>query len=111
MREIRRITLGAELASGGMARVHLGLLRAEGGFTRTVAVKVMHPHLAKDETFRRMFLDEARIVGRIRHRNVVDTVDVFEEEGELFLVMDYVNGPSLSMLLRLLEERRDHVPI
>ena len=100
MRELSRYLVCAELAAGGMAAVHIGRLRAEGGFTRVIAVKVMHAHLAKNPEFRAMFLDEARIVGRLHHRNLVDTLDVFEEEGDLFLVMDYVHGPALSAVIK-----------
>ena len=70
------------------------------GFSRIVAVKRMHPHVARDPEFVAMFLDEARIAARIRHSNVIQTVDVVAEAGELFLVMEYVEGESLSRLLR-----------
>ena len=52
-----------------------------------------------------MFLDEARLAARIRHPNVVQTLDVVALDGELFLVMDYVQGESLSRLLRASREQ------
>ena len=87
------------IASGGMATVHIGRLIGRGGFSRTVAIKKMHPHLAQDPAFVSMFMDEARLAGRIRHPNVIGTIDVVASQGELFLVMEYVHGESFSKLL------------
>lgn len=98
-----RYTLHAELASGGMASVHLGRLAGDAGFGRTVAIKRLHPQYAKDPDFVRMFLDEARLAARIHHPNVVPTLDVVAESGELFLVLEYVRGESLSTLARTLQ--------
>jgi serine/threonine protein kinase len=97
---VGRYALYAEIASGGMATVHFGRLIGPVGFSRTVAIKRLHPQFAKDAEFVTMFLDEARIAARIRHPNVVGTLDVVATESELFLVMDYVQGESLSRLAR-----------
>jgi serine/threonine-protein kinase len=83
-----------------MATVHLGRLLGPVGFSRTVAIKRSHPEMAADPEFVSMFLDEARLAARIRHPNVVSTLDVVALEGELFLVMDFVQGESLSRLMR-----------
>ncbi len=58
-----------------------------------------------------MFLDEARIVSRIRHPNVVATLDVVESDGELFLVMEYVHGESLGKLLKACSTQGLTIPI
>jgi len=97
-RAIGRYLLFGEIAAGGMATVHFGRLSGPAGFSRTVAIKRLHPNLAKDPEFVAMFLDEARLAARIRHPNVVPTLDVVATEGEIFLVMDYVQGESLSRL-------------
>src|SRR3954462_10269515 len=99
-RTVGRYVLYGELASGGMATVHFGRLSGAVGFARTVAIKRLHPHYAKDPEFVTMFLDEARLCGRIRHPNVVATLDVVTTEGEIFFVMEYVAGEALSKLLR-----------
>ena len=83
-----------------MASVCLGRLLGPVGFSRTVAIKRMHPHFAKEQEFVAMFIDEARVAARVRHPNVVPTLDVVQTEQELFLVMDYVHGESLARLLR-----------
>jgi serine/threonine protein kinase len=81
-----------------MATVHFGRQSGAAGFSRTVAIKRLHPNLAKDPEFVAMFLDEARLVARIRHPNVVPTIDVVATEGEVFVVMEYVHGESLARL-------------
>jgi serine/threonine-protein kinase len=98
------------IAAGGMATVHFGRLLGPAGFSRTVAVKRLHPEYASDPEFVAMFLDEARLAARIRHPNVIPTLDVVAIKGELFLVMEYVHGESYARLLRAARERRVLVP-
>jgi serine/threonine protein kinase len=94
-----RYQLLARIAAGGMATVYIGRLREAGAGGPLVAVKRAHPHLVRDPVFARMFLAEARLASRIHHPNVVQVRDVEQVEGELLLVMDYVEGGSLSDLL------------
>jgi serine/threonine-protein kinase len=110
-RIVGRYAIFDEIASGGMATVYLGRLMGAGGFARTVAIKRLHPQFAKDPEFVTMFLDEARLAARIRHPNVVPTLDVVAAKGELFLVMEYVQGESLSRLARALKTNGERVPI
>lgn len=105
-----RYALYGEIASGGMATVYFGRLLGAGGFSRTIAVKRLHPQLAKDPDFVGMFLDEARMAARVQHPNVVTTLDVEQSEGELFLIMEYVHGESLSRLIRASIRRGEKVP-
>jgi serine/threonine-protein kinase len=100
---IDRYEIFQEIASGGMATVFLGRLRGGSGFRRAVAIKRLHSHLAPDAQFKAMFLDEARLAARIRHPNVVSTLDVLDHGDELFIVMDYVHGESLSKIRAHLE--------
>jgi serine/threonine protein kinase len=101
-RAIGRYRLYEEISSGGMASVHFGRLSSDAGFSRTVAVKYLHPHYARDAQFISMFLDEARLVSRIRHPNVATPLDVVvvPESQEVFLVMEYIHGETLSRLIR-----------
>jgi serine/threonine-protein kinase len=108
---VGRYAMYGEIAAGGMATVHYGRLLGPVGFSRTVAVKRLHPHFAKDPEFVAMFLDEARLAARIRHPNVVQTLDVVARDGELFLVMDYVQGESLSRLVRAAREQARPIPL
>ncbi|HEX7663766.1 MAG TPA: serine/threonine-protein kinase, partial [Polyangiaceae bacterium] len=109
-RVIGRYALHAEIAAGGMATVHIGRLLGPVGFSRMVAIKRMHPQMSKDPEFVSMFLDEARLVARIRHPNVVPTLDVVATQEEVFLVMDYVQGESLSRLIRAALQKGLQIP-
>src|SRR5512142_1169856 len=71
-----RYELIGELASGGMATVWLARMRRPMGFSRLVAVKCMHPQFAKAPSFATMFVDEARLTARLRHPNIVATLDI-----------------------------------
>jgi serine/threonine-protein kinase len=70
-----------------------------------VAIKRLHPHLAADQEIVAMLVDEARLVARIRHPNVVPTLDIVAEQGEVFLVMEYVQGESLASIARMMREK------
>jgi serine/threonine protein kinase len=108
---IDRYELYDEIASGGMAAVHLGRLVGPAGFGRTVAIKRLHPHLAKEQEFVTMLTDEARVAGRIGHPNIVPTLDIVAANGELFLVMEYVPGLTLSALMKQAHAFGDRVPL
>ena len=103
-RILGRYSMYEQFAAGGMATLHYGRLLGPSGFSRTVAIKRLHAFLSEDPDFVAMFLDEARLAARIHHPNVIQTLDVESSEGELFVVLDYVHGDSLSRLLR--EARR-----
>jgi serine/threonine-protein kinase len=108
---VGRYAIFGKIASGGMASVHFGRLLGEAGFSRTVAIKRLHPHLAEDDEFRKTLIDEARMVARIHHPNVVPTLDVVDTEGELLLVMEYVRGESVSRLLAASVKREEATPL
>src|SRR5215471_16677482 len=108
-RVIGRYALFGEIASGGMATVHLGRLLGPVGFSRTVAIKRLHAQFAKDPEFVAMFLDEAMLAARICHPNVVPTLDVVAAENELFLVMEYVQGESLASLMKRVHAKRQKI--
>jgi eukaryotic-like serine/threonine-protein kinase len=104
-----RYRLFAEIASGTVASVHLGLLVNSAGFVRTVAVKRMYPQFAKDPEFVAMFLDEVRLVGRIKHPNVVPTLDIIRQDDQLLLIMEYVAGEALSHLVKAVSAQGERI--
>jgi serine/threonine-protein kinase len=110
-RVIGRYALHDEIAAGGMASVHIGRLMGTIGFARTVAVKRLHPQMAREPEFVAMLLDEARLAARIHHPNVVQTLDVVAAEGEVFLVMEYVQGETLGRLARAALTRGTPLPV
>lgn len=80
------------IARGGMATVHRG---HDERLDRVVALKIMHPHLAMDEDFRRRFGREARAAARLAHRNVVGVFDQGADEDRIYLAMELVEGETL----------------
>ena len=106
-----RYQLLMEIAQGGMATVFLARMHGKAGFERMVAVKVLHRHLAGDPEFVAMFLDEARLAARVRHPNVVDVFDVDALEGELIIVMSYIEGIALSRLIRATRKADQLLPV
>ncbi|HRI69824.1 MAG TPA: serine/threonine-protein kinase, partial [Polyangium sp.] len=96
-----RSTLGRyeilmRVAQGGMASVWAARLQGTRGFQKTVAIKTMLPDVSDDPDFETMFLDEARVAARIRHPNVVEIFDLGEQDDVLYLVMEWVEGDTLS---------------
>jgi serine/threonine-protein kinase len=82
-----------------MGTVYLARATGPLGFDKLVALKVVHPHLARERAFIHMFLDEARIASRITHANVGSVFDVGEDSGTFYLAMDYLHGESLASVL------------
>src|SRR5262245_12131748 len=108
-RVLGRYLVFDEIGSGGMASVHIARHVGPLGFRRTVAIKRLHPQLAKDAEFVAMFIDEARLAARVQHPNVVATIDVVTAPDELLLVMEYVHGETLARLLRASLDRLERV--
>lgn len=98
------------IASGGMGTVHYGRATGASGLSRVVAIKRMHGELARDPACMSMFHDELRLAARVRHPNVVATLDIVEQDRELLLVMEYVQGESLQELIARSAARGEAVP-
>ncbi len=107
---VGRFRIVRELGAGGMAKVHLAVAQGEGGFEKWVALKICLPHLARDPFSQRLFLEEARIVGRISHPNVAQVYEVGFHQGSYFIVMEYVPGRSLRQLYRRVTELGGKMP-
>jgi serine/threonine-protein kinase len=106
-KRLGRYTLVRELGSGGMASVYLARVHGTGGFEKLVALKLVHRHLASDDQFIDMFLDEARIAARISHPNVCGVFDFGETDGVYFIAMEYLLGVPLSDVIRSAARRDD----
>jgi len=99
------------LGSGGMADVYLARARGDAVFEKLVAIKVMHPHLARNERAVDHFLDEARLAARIHHPNVVAIQDLGKIGSDYVIVMEYVDGVDLERLLASARQGSRQVPI
>ena len=105
-----RYELLCPLAYGGMASVWLARFGGRLGFERMVVIKMILPQYSQDPRFQEMFLDEARIASRIEHSNVARILDVGELADNYFIVMEWVDGDSLSKVLRAAEQRKQRIP-
>ncbi len=99
------------LATGGMAEVLLARVNGPSGFERPVVIKRILPHLTREAVFRDMFLEESRIIARIRNRNVVAVHELGQEGHELYLVMEYLEGESLASIQRRLRVAKRSMPL
>lgn len=88
------------LATGGMAEVYLARRSGPHGFQKFFAVKRILPQLAQDTDFVGMFVDEARLSAQLSHPNIVHVFDFGEDQGELYMALEYVHGTTCAKLLR-----------
>jgi len=89
----------AGIGRGGMADVYLAVMEGPSGFSKLIAVKVLRQQFAEQMEGREMFLNEARLASRLSHPNVVSVLEVGEEDGSLFIAMEYLRGHPLSRLM------------
>jgi serine/threonine protein kinase len=95
-----RYELLLPIAQGGMAEVWAARLHGTRGFKKFVAIKTMLPGSIDDTRLEQMFMEEAELAARIHHPNVVGTIELGEQDGMLYLVMDWVDGEPLSYVLK-----------
>ncbi len=89
------------IALGGMAEIFLARERGEAGASRTVVIKRVLPHVADDERFVRMFLDEARLAMRLNHPNICHIYELGKLEGSYFIAMEWIDGVPLGRLIKV----------
>lgn len=87
------------LGRGGMAEALLARLRGADGFEREVVIKRVLPELASEQQFIDMFRDEARITAQLRHGNIVQVLEFRHDDGQYYLVLEYVEGASLAAVM------------
>ena len=92
-----RYEIVKSIGEGGMANVYLANDKI---LYRKVAIKVLRGDLANDEKFIRRFQREAQSVANLSHPNIVEVYDVEEEEGQHYIVMEYIEGKTLKQLLQ-----------
>jgi serine/threonine protein kinase len=101
-----RYVLGTLLGAGGAASVYMARLDGPQGFDRIVAVKLVHEHLLGDRDFIAMFLDEANLACRLQHPNIVHCYELCQDEANLYLAMEYLQGQPLSRIYQRAQEWR-----
>ncbi|MGE5185533.1 MAG: serine/threonine-protein kinase [Acidobacteriota bacterium] len=95
-----RYVLGDLLGRGGMAEVFSGHAIGSHGFQKPVAIKRLLPELATDHVFVERLIGEAKLLVGMQHGNIVSVLDLARDGDNVFLVMEFVDGPSLRQLLK-----------
>src|SRR5450755_2333439 len=95
------------LATGGMAEVYLARRAGPHGFQKLMALKRILPQFARDADFVAMFVDEAGVCARLGHPNIVQVFDFGEQDGELYMAIEYVDGTTGARLIRAAASRGD----
>ncbi|MEO8704727.1 MAG: serine/threonine-protein kinase [Kofleriaceae bacterium] len=95
-----RYVLGDLLGRGGMAEVFAGHSLGDHGFQKPIAIKRLLPELANDDVFVERLIGEAKLLVGMQHGNIVSVIDLARDGDDVFLVMEFVDGPSLRQLLK-----------
>jgi formylglycine-generating enzyme required for sulfatase activity len=103
-----RYRIEEKLAEGGMATVYKAY---DPNLRRTVAIKLIHPHLSSDPEFIRRFKQEAASVAQLRHPNIVQVYDFDHDAGVHYIVLEYVPGQTLQDLLKALNASNQRLPL
>jgi len=99
-KQIGRYQILDRVAVGGMAELFKAQLIGNLGFEKLVAIKKILPHLAVDQSFVEMFIDEARITAQLDHRNIVSVFELGTDADTPYIAMQYVDGLDVLALLR-----------
>lgn len=111
VQKIGRYDIVRKIATGGMAELFLGKFKGPGGFEKRCALKRILPQFAADQTFQRMFQNEARVSAMFDHPNVVQVFELGkDEQGQFFIAMELVNGMNLRQLVQLAQQTGQRIP-
>lgn len=88
-----------------MAEVYLAQQTGPAGFSKQLVIKKIHPHLAHNEEFVGMFLDEARVAALLSHPNIGQIYELGEEHGQYYIAMEYIDGCNLRQLNKRLRRK------
>src|SRR4051812_14311759 len=94
---------------GGMAELFVATSPGEHGFQKRVVIKRLLPHLNNDDTYKAMFIDEAKLTARLVHPKIAQTFELGKVDDSLYIAMEYVDGIDVLALLREFATRRRKV--
>src|SRR5512146_2887942 len=109
-RTIGRYEVLAGIYTGGTSELYLAYTRGPGGFRKFVALKKLLPDVQRESGFVRMFLDEARITALLSHPCIAQVFDLGEDNGEMYIVLEYVSGQDLSRIVHACKKQGALVP-
>ena|GEM_PF-594627 len=107
---IGRYEVLRKIATGGMAELFLAKHVGMEGFEKVVAIKRILSHLAYDEEFINMFRDEARLVAKLSHPNIVQIYDLGKSNDSYFIAMEYIPGRNLASIAKKARIRQEPLP-
>jgi eukaryotic-like serine/threonine-protein kinase len=110
-RKLGRFEVICKLGMGGMSEVFLAWQRGVGGFRRAVVIKRIHDMVKGQDDFVRMFVQEAKITSSLTHSAIAQLHDLSEENGELFMVMEFVPGATLVEIARACLNAQESIPV
>ena len=99
-----------EIAAGGFGSVYLTKISHPDGFSRLTAVKLLHRRWSDNEEISRRMRDEARLLGWLRHRHIVDVVDLTSLDGRTAIIMEYLEAVDLKQVIRAAAAAGERVP-
>jgi serine/threonine protein kinase len=105
-----RFRLLRKVAEGGMAAVYEAEQIGPQGFAKRIALKVIHPEYARQTEWLQLFIDEAKLSANLMHGNIVQIYQLGEVEGEFFIAMEYIQGPTLRSVIDRHRELREPMP-
>lgn len=111
MAQGRRFNLLRELGSGAFGTVYLAEMESLGGFRKEVAIKLLNPELSSFSEASQRLRDEARLLGRLRHRNIVQVDDLVRLDGRWAVVMEHIDGYDLEVLQEALPALQEVLPV
>src|SRR5262245_18827279 len=85
-----------KIAQGGMAEIFKGLTYDFSGLKKFIVIKRILPHIAANQNFIKMLIDEAKIAVKLNHGNIAQTFDLGKVAEDYFIVMEFVDGKTLS---------------
>jgi serine/threonine protein kinase len=106
-----RYDLLARLATGGMGEIFLARLEGAAGFEKVFVIKRILPHLAGDMRFRGMLIAEAQLASMMAHANICHVYELGETDGQLYIVMEYLEGVTMLPLLRKLSKGHEQLEL
>jgi len=110
-RKLGRYRVVSHLAKGAMADLYVARQEAVGGFEKKLVIKALQARHARDPRLVRMFLDEARLAAKLNHPSIVHVYDVAQSKGKKFIAMEYIQGGTLTDIIKRGVEAGRFLPI
>jgi len=107
----RKFEFIREVASGGFGSVYLAKVIHPDGFSRLVAIKLLHRKWSANDEIASRMRDEARLLGWLRHRNIVDVMDLTMIDGRSAVVMEYLDAVDVRVVIEDCLKRGDRIPL